>query len=226
MKFFTDNSIQWPYLLTKITKYLKMREETKKKYKEILIDPGVYDLIKSNKYSWEDKIDIKEFLLSLPPNHYFSWDYPSDMNLLYENEFIEKSWENAEKFVLYPQYIVTVQAKFNNYWDFKNRFDKYNELNITSGILGLGNMCKHPRLNQFMKHALDYAFSHCYHRRIHIYGLCKDAIPYAYRKAIYYGIEFSIDQEKWQYYKPSSERPFWFSEYIKAIKLKGVKVEA
>ena len=86
-------------------------------------------------------------------------------------------------------------------------------------------MCKHSRLNQFMKHALDYAFSHCYHRRIHIYGLCKEATPYAYNKALYYRKELSIDQEKWQYYKPSSERSFWFDKYLTDLRNEGVVVE-
>ncbi len=195
MKFFTDKTVVNDYLLVKIKDYLKMDDFSR--WKEVFIDPGVYDLTKSDKFKWEGKINVKDFLNSLPENHYFSFDYPCDMNLKYTDLFLEKSWINALKYNAYLQYIVTVQYEFSNYWNFVEWFDRYNRLHIFSGIMGLGNLCRFRALNDYLKHALDYAFSNCRHPRIHIYGLCLKAIPYAYKLAKRYNIELSIDSTKW-----------------------------
>ena len=195
MKFFTDKTVVNDYLLVKIVDYIKMKDFSR--WKEIFIDPGVWQLTKSDKFKWEGKINIKEFLDSLPDNHYFSFDYPCDMNEIYTELFLYKSWINAILYCSEKQYIVTVQSKFNNYWNFMEQFDMYNNLDIKSGILGLGNMCRFRSLNQYLKHALDYAFYRCRHSRIHIYGLCLKAIPYAYKLSKRYGIELSTDSTKW-----------------------------
>jgi hypothetical protein len=167
------------------------------KWKEVFIDPGVWDLVKSDQFKWHGKIDIPEFLDSLPDNHYFSWDYPGDMNLKYQDKFLIWTYSNAINYHLHSQYIVTVQSKFKNYFNFMYWFDKYNDLDIKSGIMGLGNMCRFAHLNDYLKHALDYAFSNCNHKRIHIYGLCLRAIPYAYKLSKKNKIKLSIDSTKW-----------------------------
>lgn len=195
MKFFTDRTVKNDYLLIKIKDYLKMKDFSR--WKEVFIDPGVYELTKSNEYSWVDKINIYDFITSLPDDHYFSLDYPCDMNPKYQREFILKSWINAISYHQHPQYLVTVQFKFNNYWNFVEWFDRYNYLEIKSGILGLGNLCRFRSLTNYIKHAMDYAFSHCNHPRIHIYGLCLKAIPYADKLAKKYNIDFSFDSTKW-----------------------------
>jgi hypothetical protein len=195
MKFFTDRTVINDYLLVKIKDYLKMDDFSR--WKEIFIDPGVYELTKSNCYSWEWDINVSHFLNSLPDTHYFSFDYPCDMNLQYQELFLKNSWNNAKMFHYHPNYIVTVQSKFNHYWSFKEWFDKYNELPIESGILALGNMCRFRTLNQYLKHSLDYAFSRCNHPRIHIYGLCIKAIPYVNKLAKRFNIELSTDSTKW-----------------------------
>lgn len=225
MKFFTDKTVQNDYLLIKIKDYLKLKDFSK--WKEVFIDPGVYELTKSSKYSWEDKINMNEFLLSLPENHYFSWDYPPDMNIKYTKLFLGKSFINALQYSKYSQYIVTVQFKFNNYWNFVEWFDRYNNLEIRSGILALGNLCRFRILNQFLKHSLDYAFRHCNHSRLHIYGLCLQAIPYAYKLAERFNIEFSIDSMKWTfiYYeipRQIKDRQLYFELY-KAEILRRIK---
>ena len=212
MKFFTDQR-WWPYLLINIKKYRKMRKF--KRFKEILIDPGVFDLKISSIYSWEGSINIKEFLDSLPENHFFSYDYPSDMNLYWENRFIEKSWENAKRYHNYPQYITTIQGKFNNYFNYIEWFHKYNDLE--TDFMGLGNMCQHRTLNKFLKHTLPYIFKYSNAKRIHIYGLCKRGIPFAAKMAKLYKKELSIDQEKWQYFLPSKLRPILLCNYLNDI---------
>ena len=229
MKFFTDKTVVNDYLLIKIKDYLKLDDFSR--WKEVFIDPGVYELTKSDRYSWEGKIIINDFLHSLPKNHYFSWDYPCDMNKQHTDLFIKKSWYNAQLFHLFPQYIITVQFKYNDYLSFVEWFDKYNNLSITSGILAIGNICRFLYLNEFAKHALDYAFSHCRHPRIHIYGLGFRMIKYANDLAIRYNIDFSIDNTKWtracsQELKDKYEgrvgcrkhnRQEFFDEYMKKI---------
>jgi hypothetical protein len=236
MKFFTGRPeyIDNPYLLIKIGDYLKINDFTR--WEEVFIDPGVYELIKSDKYSWEDTLDIREFLDSLPKNHYFAADYPCDMNLQYTDRFLDKSWNNAIRYCNHPQYIVTVQSQFNNYWWFVQWFDKYNKLNIESGILGLGNSCRIHQLTEFIKHSLDYAFKHCNHPRIHIYGLAMKIIPYAYNLAKRFNIKLSMDSTKWT--RPITKElkqecgiscnkeniKKYFETYLQELKRRGIKV--
>ena len=236
MKFFTDKTVKNDFLLIKIKDYIKLRKKGNdfSQWKEVFIDPGVYELTKDYKFSWEGDIIILEFLNSLPANHYFSWDYPCDMNLKYQELFLKNTWNNAKKYHNHPQYIITVQYKFNNYWNFIEWFDKYNELeSIKSGIVGLGNMCRFPHLTEYMKHTLDYAFSHCKHPRIHVYGLCLRSIPYAYNLAKRYNIELSIDSTKWTRCFHTSGLPScrkenrqeFFDVYLKEIRKRGVILE-
>ena len=201
MKFFTDKSVKNDYLLIKITDFIKLRNRNFdfSIWKEIFIDPNVYELKKHYEYSWinDNPNQIYDFLNSLQKNHYFTVDYPSDMNLKYQDLFIEKSWINANKYVNNSQYIVSVQFKHNDFWNFVEWFDKYNCLNIKSQILGIGNLCRYKYLNEFMENILDYAISNCNHKRIHIYGLSIKCIPLAVRLCINYDIELSIDSTKW-----------------------------
>ncbi len=235
MLFFTDKTVENKYLLIKLKDYLKLKN--KQKWDIILIDPHVYELTKGKDFSWEGKINIQEFLDSLPNNHYFSWDYPSDMNIKYTNHFINKTWSNSLLYHSHPQYICTVQFKDGDYRSFTKWFDKYNNLDISSGILGIGNMCRFRSLNSFLRNALDYSFIRCKHPWIHIYGLCLKAIPYAYRLARLNGIELSTDSTKWTRVVnkelrkqmgeghrgcSSNERQLFFDEYLKEIKKKGV----
>ena len=229
MKFFTDKTVVNDYLLIKIGDYWKLKDFSQ--WKEVFIDPGVYELTKDIEYSWVNKGCygfMTEWIKKLPDNHYFSWDYPCDMNVKHQDYFLKKSWENALQYNDYSQYIVTVQFKFRNYWNFVEWFDKYNALNIKSGILALGNMCRFRTLNQYLKHALDYAFSYTKHPRIHIYGLCIKAIPYAYKLAKRYNVEFSFDSTKWTRCFHTSglsschkeNRQQYFDEYKKEIEVR------
>ena len=195
MKFFTDKTVINKYLLVKITDYLKMKDFAV--WDEIFIDPCVYELTLSNEYSWIDKINIENFLKSLPARHFFSLDYPCDMNVKYTKLFLKKSWNNAIKYCKYPQYIVTVQSKFHDYMSFVKWFDKYNELEIKSGIMGLGNFCRIKYFDNFIDYALRYAFKKCKHPKIHVYGLALDNIPFAVDLARRNQIELSIDSTKW-----------------------------
>lgn len=202
MKFFTDKTVINDYLLIKIKDYWKLQRKGNdfSRWKEVFIDPGVYELTKALEYSWVNKMSYNmmgQWIKNLPNNHYFSWDYPGDMNVPHQDYFMDKSWQNAKEYCKYPQYVITVQSKFKDYEDFVKWFDKYNKLEIKSGIVGLGNMCRFRNLNDYLKNALDYAFSKCKHPRIHIYGLCLRAIPYAVALSKRYNVKLSIDSTKW-----------------------------
>jgi hypothetical protein len=222
MKFFTDSSVRylkWPYEITDIQKYLKMKVPNY--IKELLIDPGISDLLNSNEYSWVGNINISEFLSKLPKNHYFSFDYPSIINKNCENLFLEKSWKNAKNYCYHPQYIVTVQGKFNNYYNYIEWFHKYNSLE--PDFMGVGNILKHRTWNSFLKHTIPYILKNSYANRIHFYGLCKDAIPKIYKLGKKYNKQISLDQQKWQYYNSSIKRPQIFKEYLIDLVDSGVK---
>jgi len=240
MKIFTDKSVENEYLLIKFTNYKKMTDFSR--WKEVFIDPGVYDLTKSNTYLWENKRAyqwMEEFIKNLPKDHYFSWDYPPDMNENYTKYFIKKSWQNANQYCKYSQYIVTVQSKFKNYWNFVEWFDKYNNLKIKSEILGIGNLCRIHYLTSYIKHVLDYAFSHCKHPRIHIYGLGFRIIKYANDLAQRFNIHLSIDSTKWTRAVDDKlkeinngyvscrkgTRQMFFDYYLNKLQKKGINIE-
>jgi len=230
MKFFTftyNGFIEWPYLMVKLSNFIKMTDNSKSNYEEIMIDPGVYDLKDSDHFSWEGSIDIKEFLDSLKPNEFFSFDYPGDMNPKLRDHFLERSWDNAIRYCYHPQYIVAVQYPFNNYWWFTYWFDKYRELPHTSGILGIGNLCKQRGCNEFVKHALDYIILNLPLdvETIHIYGPNKTIIKYIQKLENLGKVKFSIDSRKWEYYKPTKERPFWFHKYLYSLREMGVIIK-
>lgn len=201
----------------------------------------MYDLKKYGEFQWVEKdlVHIPDFLDSLPSNHYFSFDYPGDMNMPLQDYFLDRTWSNAKRYCKHPQYIVTVQYKHNNYWNFMEWFDKFNNLEISSEILGLGNLCRFRTLNQYLKHALDYAFKHTRHQRMHIYGLCMLAIPYANKRARQFNIDLSVDSTKWtrcinDVCRESNSgyascrkinRQLFFDEYLKEIRKRGVKLD-
>ena len=203
MKFFTDKTVENDYLLIKIKDFIKMRENnpTKlKQYKEILIDPGVYDLKKSDKFSWEGQINIDKFINILNNNQYISIDYPCDMNLKYQQLFIQKTYENIEKYRNNKHYIITVQSKFYDFDSFKENFDKCIKINSKSNFLAIGNICRINQLNYFIIRVIIYCLKNIGNKRLHFYGLNFRAIKFLYRQAKYYRIPYnqiSFDSTKW-----------------------------
>jgi len=161
------------------------------------------------------------------------------MNMQYAELFLEKSWNNAVKYCSHPQYIVVVQSILNNYLSFIEWFNKYNKLEITSGIMGLGNICRIMFCTEYVKHTLPYAFKHCSIKRIHIYGLAMRNIPFAYKLAEKYGINISIDSTKWtsavnnhcrelangKGYCTKGNRQQFFNEYMRVIQSRGIELE-
>lgn len=198
MKFFTDRTVKNDYFLIHLKKYIKLRKKNNfKQWKEVYIDPGVIGLKKHPTLPIEKEVHIHEFLDSLPSNHFLSMDFPSDMNMNYKNLLLEKSWQYAQAYCYHPQFIVTLQFIHNNYWSFREWFDKYNNLTIKSNILGIGNLCRQLQCNDFMKHVIPHIMKYSKYKKIHIYGLSLKNIPITNKWALKYGIELSMDSTKW-----------------------------
>lgn len=240
MIFFTDNSVKHPYLLIKLEDYLRIRDKDKHAFddkKRVYVDPGVYELTKSPEYSWIDEIYMWDFLDSLPENHYFSWDYPCDMNMDYQELFIKKTWDNAKEYHTHPNYIVTCQMKYQNFESFKYQFNRFNDLDVASGIFAIGNICRFPRMNTFVRSVLTYTFQRIKHPSLHIYGLCLNAMPFASHLADNYEIEFTVDSTKWTRAVTdelkfehglnckAATRQLFFDKYLERIVEKGVNLE-
>ncbi len=239
MRFFTDKTVKNEFLLIKIKDYFRLQKNGNKfsQWKEVFVDPGVYDLKNDYKFLWEGKINIKNFLNSLPKNHYFSCDLPSDMNLKYKKYFLEKSWQYAQAYSYHSQFIVTVQFYHKDHESFIENFDKYNSLKIKSGILGIGNYCKHFYYNEFVNHTLHYIFKNSKHPKIHIYGLALRLIPIASNLARKYNIKLSIDSTKWtravtnEFKKNNGvscrghNRQLYFNTYLDEIQKRYVSLE-
>lgn len=234
MEFFTNRVVNPRFLLVKIRDYLKM---DKFPYEKVFIDPGVGELSMMDEYGWKDWIDVGEFLDTLPDNHWFTCDYPSDMNLNLGHIFLKKSWEMAKKHCGHPQYIVTAQYPHNHALLFMKWFKKYNDLEHRSGILGLGNLCRIPTLTNYLKYILDFAFKHAADdvEQIHVYGLCLRAIPYVQELSEKYGIKVSVDSTKWcfaynndlkdeygLYASTKKQQLLFFNEYCQEIVRRGV----
>lgn len=243
MKFFTDKTVKEnKYLLIKLQDYRNGKTDLNV-YDEVMIDPGVYELIKSLKYSWEENFNIREFLDTLPDNHYFSADYPPDMLLdgLKNEEFgwdyfmkvsklfIHKTWDNAVKLCDHKNYIVTCQSYFENEKSFYKWFDRFNSLDIKSGIMGIGNLCRIHYLQDYIKRVLDYVFKNVSVNVVHIYGLGLRITPYAYRLSKIHGVKLTVDNTKWtravtQELKESeglccssNNRQMYYEEYMKRL---------
>ena len=79
-------------------------ESLSRRFKEVFVDPGVYELKKSNEYRFKEELHkfVSEGIQNYP-NIFCSIDYPCDMNPKYTNEFIEKSIQNNIKYADNPQ---------------------------------------------------------------------------------------------------------------------------
>ena len=119
------------------------------------------------------------------------------MNSSYKKYFLEKSWQYSQAYCYNPQFIVTVQFYHKDRLSFIEWFNKYNNLKIKSGILGIGNYCRHFHYNDFVKYTLPYIFENSKHPKVHIYGLSLRLIPIAYKLAKKHDIELSMDSTKW-----------------------------
>ena len=236
MIFFTDiNTNVSNYCMLNIKRYNSKKKETKK---VIFVDPSVYELKNNTEYS---KIDLLHNLSAgnLKKNEYISIDYPCDMNLKNAELFINKSIANNLKYADNPKYICTLQYKFQDFKDFKFRFDELSHIFLNKNkILGLGNLCRIMYPNTYTNDIFSYILRFRKQiKSIHIYGLALRLI----RKYIPIlegnNIKVSVDSTKWtractKVLKlkyglncKNSNRNEFFLEYMKLIKKSGIKVK-
>lgn len=206
LKFFTDITTNASNLcLLNIKRYSDKRKNDKDM---IFIDPSVYELKKSNEYS---KIELLHKIIpDLRSNEFISIDYPCDMNLQFQNEFIEKSIRNNFRYANNLHYICTIQYRFMDLSDFKNKFNElYSIMNIPDKIIGIGNLCRILKVNKTNKQFLDDLFKFLYENLpekhlIHFYGLSANLIE-RYLPKMLTKFEISVDSTKW-----TKARRVWF----------------
>lgn len=221
--FFTDITTNFSsYCLLNIKQYNNPNKFSKKL---IYIDPGVYELKKSQEYS---KIDFMHNLIQqnlLQKNEYISIDYPPDMNLKYSSLFIQKSIKNNLKYKNNEQYICTIQSRFQDFKDFKKQFEFLeSHINFDKKIIGIGNLCRIFHPNKFTDNLFSYLATKKY--KYHFYGLGLNLIKKYLRKLE----NWSIDNTKWTRAVNSElkskyglnctnkTRDLYFLTYIKQIK--------
>lgn len=185
MDYYTDDSVNHPYILVNFKKYLNNKKQNinwdyieviSKKYNNCILDAGVWELKKQDHYSWEKWLDIQDLLDSLPENCLFAGDYPCDMNIKFTNLFLKKSWNNAKKYCGHKNYLTTVQSKFKDFDSFVFWFKRYNNLSIENGVMGIGNLCRIRKYISFLQKTINYAFKNYNHKQLHFFGLCLQGI--------------------------------------------------
>lgn len=162
----------------------------------VFIDPAVYELKNSNEYS---NITYMYSLINegkLRENEYLSIDYPNDMNLQYQDEFIQKSIENNLKYLENEKYICAIQYKFQDYEDFLKQFNfLYFKVDSDHKIIGLGNLCRIMNPNQYTDRVFNY-ISEYSGKWLHIYGLSLKCIC-KYLPNLTNWDNVSVDSTKW-----------------------------
>ena len=247
MLFFTDITTNVSnFCLLHISKYYDCR---KKRKKLVFVDPGVYELKKSNEYSHRDLLHkLASGYIQMQSNEFISIDYPCDMNPKFSYEFIQKTYENNVRYAHNSQYICTVQSNFLDFPSFLFNMNRTKYIWSNSNkILGMGNLCRlirwsnNPESNSYkIKLYLDKVFYYLVSHadlidKIHFYGIgiqmIREYIPKINRL-----MEITIDSTKFTkriHKNPpldksiccrKHDRDLYFLEYMKEIK-KYVNVE-
>ncbi len=177
MRFYTDVTTKASKnCLLNVRKY---QDPRKKEKKNILIDPGVYDLVKAPEYS---QIALLRKLAEpgqLASNEFISIDYPCDMNPAFSDLFVKKSVDNNFLNVKNDRYICTVQFKFMDFDDFKLRFAELAPIwqaNKNKPI-AIGNMCRlneyrDAKVRMFTRHVFEHVLANLDAGRwLHVYGM-------------------------------------------------------
>lgn len=225
MIFFTSN-------IVKSSNYSIDGIDKRRKYDKLVyfIEPCVRQLLHAREYTHINKLHSKVKYLN--ENEYITIDYPCDMNVMYSDEFIQKSIDNNYKYADIDNYICVVQSKFQDYFDFMRQFKNLEKIWIENKnkIIGIGNLCRIKHPNTFT----DLVFSYLKRanslkgRRVHIYGLSIKLIKKYANYIEDAGIKMSTDSNKWLYRVHTNypltdpyccnNHDVYFLEYIKEIK--------
>ena len=197
MKFFTDITTNASNLcLLNIKRYYDKRKEQKTL---IYVDPGVYELTKDIEYS---HFELLHHLASgnLQKNEYISIDYPSDMNLEWENHFVRETIRNNLRYAENEQYICTIQYEFQNFHSFKANFNHLKQIFWNKKkIVGFGNLCRIMKPNAYTDRVFRFLRENMKGLyRIHFYGLALRVIrKYMPLFSLNQLKRITIDSTKW-----------------------------
>jgi hypothetical protein len=197
--FFTEVECESSnYCLLHVSRY---NSPLKLKKKEILVDPGVWQLKKRDEYS---KIEFLHQLASgsLAPNEWISIDYPPTMNEKLAAEFVKRSVENNLKYAANEKYICTIQYYPRNAKQFLSCLKELSPvLENPKKMFGIGfNIGKsrfemNPDVHTNL--VFHYIMKEMTPRRIHLYGPAETVIekyvPMLERK----NFVVSVDSTKW-----------------------------
>jgi hypothetical protein len=189
-KFFTTPYGPWPYHLVPYHTW-RRGYSRKRKYQEIIIDPGVLQLQGQQEYKY-----INEYPLKVKENQYWVCpDYPSDVGPdLSPKECIQKSWANILKWQDEFNVILSVQYLYENVDSFK---ENYRKLYPIANYIGIGNLC-HSKKMPFLTQVINYVLLHNPEGKpVHFFGLYKPAIQYLVQYHVPFDV--SVDNMKWDY---------------------------
>lgn len=234
MIFFTDITTNVSsYCLLNVKQYNDIRKANKKL---IFIDPAVYELKLSIEYS---RIDFLHNLVSnLHKNEYISIDYPCDMNPIYSEVFIEKSYQNNVRYADNSHYICTIQSKFHDFNSFIYESERLRPVwKNSEKVIGIGNMCRIMNPDSFCDSVFQYITDNFAGKRVHLYGLSLKLIKKYVSMLESHDISVSVDSTKWtkrvHRNPPLDEsvcckketRDIYFLEYMKEIQKYNIKIE-
>jgi hypothetical protein len=203
----------------------------------IFLDPSVYELKNADEYSNIDKMHSLLENDELRENEFISIDYPADMNLDKQEEFVEKSIKNNLRYKDNPHYIATIQHEFKDLFDFRRQFDYlWEEIDFSKKIMGIGNMCrimgcKNSFIINVKRKLKRYADEMCW---VHFYGIGMRLLRFFINdlQRANPDLIISADNTKWtrgvnddfiEKYGvacSSSNRNMYFLEYMKTLKMK------
>ncbi len=251
MKFYTDITTNASNLcllhINKWKKYLKI-QNTKK---EILLDPGVYELKKSNEYSHVKMLHKLADYRVMPEWFHMSIDYPQDMNPKYGKEFIQKTNTNNYDYFENPHYLTTLQfnVTMKNFRAVEGDFNSFklawdiNKSLMFGKWLGVGGLCRFyahtSKAKLFLTKIAKWIVKHkdVGFTNVHFYGLGLESIRIIAPILDKAGIEWSTDSTKWtractNQFKLNNgvccrkhNRDQYFLEYMKLLKTICKKVE-
>ena len=159
------------------------------------IDPGVMELRTHDEYRNIDRLHALAH--DLPPRTFISIDYPSDMCIEKQDEFILKSWYNNVFYQDIPRYICTVQFRWQDAGSFMSWWKKHRPLwEGTGRVVALGNMCRILWPNTFTDLVFDTVLRDP-PGWLHVYGMGMRLMRKYVPMFDEMGARISVDSTKW-----------------------------
>jgi hypothetical protein len=228
--FFTDfQTNASKFCLCQINRYdylLKHHKRTEKS--KYMIDPGVHEL--KIRYDYSRINQLNEMAQS--NKEFISIDYPSDMNEEMSDIFIRRTNLNNQKYANKSKYIIGIQSIREDFQSFVKNFN-YNLPLMNRHIVGIGNLCRIMRPNQYTDNLFKFLNENIMGNRYHFFGLSLRLIKkYLQSPNFYWSVDSTKftktvnDSLKYQYGLncKKENRDIFFLEYIKSIRNSGIEI--